>query len=335
MDTYRGLAIFLVVLFHAAGNFRDATGRESVPVLDPITMFFDPYRMPLLLILSGLLLHRGLAKPLGAYFGGKFRKILWPLVVWSSVQLIISARYDDFFSPVEWINGTYQWFLVVLMVCFMVAPLTRWIPAIALAVAFIIILIVVKDEVPESARILFYGSFFFLGAALGPLVPRIQALPVWAPVLLGLIGITIGVCSATELLIVNRAEPWTVLFPLPGLVALLWLGPRLPSFPPLDQIGRNSIIYYTVHTGVLLVTSQIWGAAGWPDTKIRFTVLFIIAIAVPAFLTRYRQQCNLLFEFPTRRQRTTATSASGHTAATSAMDPARPKPSTLEPPRES
>lgn len=314
MDTYRGLAIFLVVLFHAAGNFKSATGRESVPFLDPITMFFDPYRMPLLLILSGLLLHRGLVKPLGAYLGGKFRKILWPLVLWSSVQLIISARYDDFFSPVEWVDGTYQWFLVVLMVCFIVAPLNRWIPALALSVAFILILIMVKDEVPEAARIFFYGSFFFIGAALGPWVPRIQALPVWAPILLGLIGITIAVGSATELVVVTRALPWTVLYPLPGLVALLWLGPRLPTFPPLDQIGRNSIIYYTVHTAVLLVASQVWGATGWPDTKIRFTVLFIIALAVPAFLTHHRQQCNLLFEFPARRQHTTAPLATGVTA---------------------
>lgn len=71
MDTYRGLAILLGVFFHAVGNFKSATGLSWISGFDHVSMFFDPYRMPFLLVLSGLLLQRALAKPLAHYLGGR------------------------------------------------------------------------------------------------------------------------------------------------------------------------------------------------------------------------------------------------------------------------
>lgn len=94
------------------------------------------------------------------------RKVLWPLLVWSSTQLIITTKYEGFISPGVWLDGTYQWFLVVLMACFLIAPVTRWIPCWLVAMALITTLVLLGPELRELHRILFFGAFFFLGGAL-------------------------------------------------------------------------------------------------------------------------------------------------------------------------
>jgi surface polysaccharide O-acyltransferase-like enzyme len=300
MDGFRGMAMLLVIVFHSVAMYKSLSGRDHAPVLDEITGFFNPYRMPLLLLLSGLLLQRALAKPLATYLRGKVQNILWPLVVWSVIQFVVTDRIGSMLDPGAWVDGTYQWFLVVLMACFMVAPLARWLPSWMLAVAFVALLLAVGPQAPELRRVFFYGTFFFLGAGLVRWLPRVQSAPAWSAGLAGLVGVGVGIGSSAELLAVSRSIPWTMVLPVPGLLALVWIGPRLPRLRLAEEIGRQSIVYYVTHTAVLLLIADLWRSLGWATPWWTVITLFVLAFGVPAFLARYRHRINILFELPLR-----------------------------------
>lgn len=82
--------MLLVVLFHAGTGvayFGDFYPRG----IDVFNQVVEPYRMPALMFLSGMLLHRSLSKSASLYFGGKARKIAWPYVLWSLIGLMLAG----------------------------------------------------------------------------------------------------------------------------------------------------------------------------------------------------------------------------------------------------
>ncbi|HSV40260.1 MAG TPA: acyltransferase family protein, partial [Nocardioidaceae bacterium] len=86
MDSLRGLAIVLVVVFHADLEVAGATGSQ-LGVVHDVCELLGPVRMPLLMFLSGMLLTRSLAKGPRTYVVGKLEQIAWPYVVWSLLNL--------------------------------------------------------------------------------------------------------------------------------------------------------------------------------------------------------------------------------------------------------
>lgn len=298
MDGYRGLAMILVILLHSAGQYKSVAHLDHVPGLDQLTGFFDPYRMPVLMMLSGLLIGRALAKPLGTYLDGKVRKLLWPFLVWSLVHFVATRATGEMLEPLAWLDGTYQWFLAVLMACFLVAPVTRWIPPWVIMVLFLVTLEAIGAHVPELRRTLYFGSYFFLGAGLMRWLPRLQSLPGWTAALLGLAGLAVALGSATDLLNVVRSNTVSALYPVPGLLAMLWLGPRLARARALEWVGRHSIVFYVAHTGTLIVAGQVWRASDAATPWWTAVVLLVLALGVPAFLAVNRVHFSGLFELP-------------------------------------
>lgn len=326
MDTFRGAAMLLVVVFHSVAMYKSLSGADRVPAVDEVVAFFDPYRMPLLLFLSGLLLRRALDKPFGTYLAGKARNILWPLLLWSFAQFTITHQLASALDPWAWVDGTYQWFLVVLVACFLVAPLTRWIPALVMAAVFALAYLTIGQQVPELARIFFYGPFFFLGAGMQRWMGPLQRLPVWVGLTGVLVAVAVGALSAAGELAVHQNIPWTLLAPMPGLLALLWLGPWLPRAPGLEAVGRHSVIYYVSHTAVLLVVADLWRAAGWAVHWSTLVILFLAAFGVPAFMAAHRSRFNGLFAFPGVRPGREAGRADAGRADTGRADTGRSEP---------
>ncbi|MDJ1370122.1 hypothetical protein C7K25_01835 [Gulosibacter molinativorax] len=70
MDALRGIAVLLVILQHSNGIPRTYADINVAEFLDYSTGFLAPYRMPMLLLLSGLLLIPSVRKPLPTYYGG-------------------------------------------------------------------------------------------------------------------------------------------------------------------------------------------------------------------------------------------------------------------------
>jgi len=100
MDLLRGGAILLVIAHHLrlVQQAWDGSTPHLMVVLSEATA---PFRMPVLLFASGLLLARSLQKPTGRYLTGKARALLWPWLLWSAVMLPILG-WEHGGEPLWW-----------------------------------------------------------------------------------------------------------------------------------------------------------------------------------------------------------------------------------------
>lgn len=129
MDDVRGTAILLLLLWHASA-VPVLFGTEMPEVVRSANAFFMPYRMPTLMLLSGMLLARSLRKPLPTYYAGKIAMVLWPYLVW---VIIAKATFLDiegmpWWHWRAWYATTYLWFLFFIGVYYAAAPLLRRLP---------------------------------------------------------------------------------------------------------------------------------------------------------------------------------------------------------------
>ncbi len=88
MDSVRGTAMILLLLYHCTA-VPETLGMPMPTALRWFSAFFMPYRMPTLMVLSGMLLSRSLRKPLPDYFAGKVAGIVWPYLVWVVVAKLV------------------------------------------------------------------------------------------------------------------------------------------------------------------------------------------------------------------------------------------------------
>jgi uncharacterized membrane protein YcfT len=125
MDTLRGGAVVGVVVLHAELSVADVTGGQ-LPLVHAFNHALGDLRMPLLVMLSGVLLPRSLAKGFASHLRGKLRHILWPYAVWATFDVthaLVDAAVLG--QPMPWqLVGqlfydphTYLWFLAFLF-CF-------------------------------------------------------------------------------------------------------------------------------------------------------------------------------------------------------------------------
>ncbi|MUK02436.1 acyltransferase family protein [Vibrio cholerae] len=131
LDSLRGVAILLVVVLHAGEALRMAVG--PTPAVDQFNLFFEPFRMPVLMFLSGVLLPQSVAKPGQEYFAGKVSMVAWPYLLWS---LIILAASGDLrpaaLGQIFYLSPTYLWYLWFILVFYALAyPLRRLPPLVA------------------------------------------------------------------------------------------------------------------------------------------------------------------------------------------------------------
>lgn len=246
MDLLRGTAMVLVVLLHAG---LDAGGPDG----QAFDAFLRPFRMPILMALSGLLLQHSLSKGLRTYTLGKLGGIVWPWALWMAVMVVIltqQARQD----PVAFLTiGTNLWFLQALACAYALAWVLRPVPPAFVAVGLLLVAAPMQDRVSAIGTYAWYGAFFFMGAALRPVIDRwIQVRFGW-PFALGVLAVAGGLSQVPRgLYVPYRLEDAAV--SLAGILAAIWLAVRAPRVAPVravEWIGRNSMVTYLVHTALM------------------------------------------------------------------------------------
>ncbi|WP_294566138.1 acyltransferase [uncultured Arthrobacter sp.] len=309
LDSCRGVAILLVVVLHAGEALRISVG--PTPGVDQFNLFLEPFRMPVLMFLSGTLLPQSVAKTGRKYFAGKVSKVAWPYVLWS---LIILAASGDL-SPAAVIqlfhnSPTYLWYLWFILVFYALAyPLRRVPPLLIACTAGGVSFLLTDSSRPEAMA--FLSAFFFLGAwyAQHPQgITGITGKP-WVLAVAGVSAVTIGGMNVAGWQVLYQGEfAWGV---VGALVVVCWFFPRVPAGPvttALGFVGRYSIVFYVAHLGPIMITLALADAIGSAGALYVLPLLLLVGIGVPLGLawiysTREHASVILLFELPALTRR--------------------------------
>ena len=261
MDLLRGVAVLLVVVLHGSDIPR-ANGL-GVDRWTELNLYLEPFRMPLLMFLSGTLLPRSLSRSSAAYLWGKFASIVWPLTIWL-VGFGVLIYHGGPGRPQYWLSGDYLWFLMALTLCYLAGMLLK--PLVSrpqllsgLAVVAFAVMILTRHftEVDNSlvTRTLYYGAFFFLGAACARILQRWATAP-W--LLVAALAVIMALLADHGL--ESREFRAGSLYAAPtaviGIAVILWVAPRIPagrinSF--LQWAGRSSIVIYVCHFPIIIL----------------------------------------------------------------------------------
>jgi uncharacterized membrane protein YcfT len=192
MDRLRGAAIIAVVVLHAELSARGASGHD-LPLVHAVNELLSPYRMPMLVALSGALLTPALAKSRRSYLRGKLRNLLWPYLVWVTLDTAyVAARAGgvgwDYLAHLAYDPKTYLWFLAYLFVFYGVSlGLPSWLRIVAGPVVLTIAWY--GDPGAEWHKFAWLFGWFLLGDTIVRVVRRwLRAAPVPPRDVLGFVG---------------------------------------------------------------------------------------------------------------------------------------------------
>lgn len=305
MDALRGIAVLLVIIQHSV-TVPAYDGFPSSSELGQINDALAPYRIPLLLALSGMLLHRSLAKGLWTYSEGKLRRIAWPMLLWGPVTVLLTPSLSTVIGA--FLGPRHLWFLVVLLFCYAIGVLALRINAIWLCIALIGMYSIPVVESQSWSNYLWFSAYFMFGAWLGPRLQRWQEAPGWVSAILGIVA---ALWSGLSLAGVALIAPAEFVVSLAGIATLIWVGSRLPRMRLAEWVGQRSIVFYVAHVPAMLVI--LW----FMDTETTLSPLLISAIMIvvgavgPLLLTP--KFFTWLFVFPkmSRRKGESAASPQG------------------------
>ncbi|MGY1773487.1 acyltransferase family protein [Blastococcus sp. SYSU D00813] len=275
LDTARGIAILLVILYHAI-LFTQSLELDVGPWATS-NRFLSVLRMPLFFLISGFLVAKALDRP-PATARPKVGGWLWVYLIWSLINMavfsIVEWRRDnppadspwDLLGIVGWpTNGL--WYLYALAVFLVVLLLTRRLPAVAVVgVAAVLSAAVGTEAIPSGNFAIDQMGRYFVFFALGARFPAVVAaaeswftpkrIGLIAPIYLLVFGAVAGGAYWTSASVSEVMN-------LPGvrlLVSLLVVGlgialsvvlTRSMLHRPLGAIGRATLPIYVAHEIVL------------------------------------------------------------------------------------
>lgn len=280
MDLLRGVAAVLVVMLHATLMVEQLQLTPD-PTLVAINKLFAGYRMPLLMVLSGMLLPHALAKPLVTYAIGKISGVLYPYLIWSALYAAL-LRPELLMRSALWIGGSYLWFLIFLFTYFVAALLLRRVPAAAIFAAAGIASYLSPDDSKYFERYFFLMAMFFLGKFLAEQPRLLQRLTT------GRAAIVTGIATAAMAIGTFLQEGLKFKIEAVPLIAgstlfLFWLAHRLETRDaarPLAFAGRNSLVFYVTHYPVCYATTWACVGAGLRDPLPIFAINLVTALAL-------------------------------------------------------
>ena len=316
LDIIRGVAVLLVVVFHA-GTMTRATIRLPDWFVD-FNAVASPLRIPTLVFLSGLLVTPSLRKGTRRFFSGKLRMIAWPYLVWSVLMLVLLAGTASIthngYSVADVGRIIYDpiahlWFLYYLLFFYGIAWLLRGVAADAAPLAFAGVSTAAWLTGHEDLQVFFFLAAFFMAGAV---VSRREGL--LDRLASSRLTQALGLCSLGAVIYIGlhygdvRYLPPLMPLILPVVFLALaatrkllrrWRG------GPLPWMGVNSIIFYVVHYPAMIVVSNVAQLFTLDATLLLSAVLLSgpVAGAVVALWVNKDARGRWLFEFAPARAR--------------------------------
>ncbi|QYH34487.1 acyltransferase family protein [Salinibacterium sp. M195] len=306
IDFLRGLAVLLVVSTHAVSIL---IGAEKLPQVTgdrllEINRLFWPFRMAVLVLLSGLFVDRSYAKGLPGYLLRRVRYVLWPYVIWSFLMIFRGAGWDPAtMVSIIWRPYSTLWFLYYLFAFYVLYLVVRKIPAPLVAAASLVASFVVPS-VATMPRFLYLFAFFMIGCwlsqnlsvALGILRRPIVIALTFVPTAIAAWAASQGLLPLYDL----RVAP----FALAGLAfaigAAQWLRPGI-LYSLFAYVGRHSIIYYVTHPLILIYLVMLMSALDVPTSSWWYPIAlasYVIAATLISLVSDRVGAVHALFVMP-------------------------------------
>lgn len=267
IDAARGLCGIAVVMHHAIALCAVAGYSDAVATV--IDDAVSPFRMPVLMSLSGAVLAPSLSRPFVAFSMRRLRTIVWPYVLWSVVVLLVTGSLvPAAVVRIATVAPTYLWFLQFLAIYAVIGWITRRAgvhPALLAAIA--LGASAVLPEAHRADRFAYLLAFFLLGVTLRTPVlaqlstrTRTRTMCCIAGIGLASVGM-IAAALGAEVRYAAVWSPTTI-----GLVVALFAGERLLGQPapvaravsrPLRALGRNAVVLYVTHLAVMTLALDL------------------------------------------------------------------------------
>lgn len=301
MDFTRGVCILLVLALHASAALSD-NGLATPGLVRSFNLLFEPFRMPLLMFLSGMLLERSLLKPTKNYIGGKLAKIYWPFLLWSMIVLAAENRLTleaILKTPIS--APTLLWYLWFLCAYHLIAlGMQRFSVPIVPVVALSLVGSELLPDVLRASRFAYLFAFFLLGHLAAS-----SRLSMSGKGPLAIFGFILAVFGA-----VLSSRGWETRYnalyvwaPFGMILLLLWLSPfYLRTFlgDKLEWVGRNSIVFYVVHFPVQIMTARAIASKGELNSYVSYVIVLVSGLVLGAVLQIMRRRHSVvagLFDF--------------------------------------
>ena len=175
--------------------------------------------------------------------------------------------------------------------CYVVGLATRRIPVQYVAVAMAAVALLLSTQVENFAfaglflRYAWYGSFFFLGATSHMWAATWQRQRGLVPAVLLLAAIAWAVVSVAD-----PEARWSRGLPaftasIAGILALLWVAPRIQWPEWLRRVGMNSIVWYVAHLPIICAGALLLLDLGVTSWVVQLPLLLLAALLLPWALT--------------------------------------------------
>ncbi len=310
MDALRGLAITMVVYLHSADSMA-LKFDDLDPIFTQINGYFSPFRMPALMLLSGLLVAGSMRKGAGRYFKGKLSGILYPYIIWSIVSyglFIYRAHFNgkpvvEFWHSLFFEPMAYLWFIYYIFFYYVISFFVLRLHWSVSLLGSLALYLVLKDT--ELDRFMFHLPFFILGGVLGyhleafkHFVERTSWLAALA--LAGLVGWYVMayhgmVATGGAYQPISMVLALAMTLVLLRVVTFKWAGPVLR---PFEWFGRNSLVLFLVHFPVTWVAPVILARVVHGNPDMVFVLYFLAVLAISslaAIMSNRSKLVSLLF----------------------------------------
>ncbi|MHC8608820.1 acyltransferase family protein [Paenarthrobacter ureafaciens] len=305
MDFLRGAAILLVLLWHAPA-IPVLYGFEMPPWVRATNDFMMPFRMPMLMFLSGMLLSKSLQRNLVVYYRGKLVLLGWPYLVWAFIHILQFGEDLSVTSPRSWVATGYLWFLFFVMAFYFLAPLIRWAPDWCISILSFSISVYFDGELTTG---FFYFLGFFYAGSFFANSPRLLVYFTsgWRVPACGAVAVGLGIWSALDGPAL-KYEAFTAMGSLSGIIAAIGLCKLLPdsrfrNF--FERIGQKSIVHYVSHFPIIIAVTLGMRALGVSSFGVVVVAGFVSATCLGLLLARLSDQAPIswLFRFPVPSRR--------------------------------
>lgn len=275
---------------------------ESARVINSI---FAPYRMPFLMVLSGLLFYKSLNKGDFKNIRGKLEMIIWPFLIWTAAFFAAKGTLDFATFPEQSVSGSapmwYLWYLAAYYILTTLVERVKF-PILLLMV----IMVLLKPVVPDTiGRFVYLFFFFLLGhlVASKGLLPRISRPMAFCGLALALAGAVISMAFFS--IRYNMLYVWAPLGLTAGLLYLSQFYRTHAWTQPMEWIGRNSIVFYVVHLPLQIVLAKQLFQGTTLSPVLLYWLIFALSVACCAMAQGLRSRfeaSSFLFDFGVLRR---------------------------------